>query len=63
MNNYLCLQSERIIQYTADAVPTDERKHQIQGIYANNKIPYNTLNMTLVQVSLFLVSLIIVRTI
>ena len=31
-NNYLCLQSEKIIQYTAEVIPSDERKHQIQGI-------------------------------
>ena len=30
-NNYLCLQSEKIIQYAAEMVPGDERKHQIQG--------------------------------
>ena len=30
-NNYLCLQGDKIIQYAAEIVPGDERKHQIQG--------------------------------
>ena len=42
-NNYLCLQGDKIIQYAAEIVPGDERKHQIQGQWW--VIPDNVLIM------------------
>ena len=46
-NNYLCLQSEKIIQYTAEVIPSDERKHQIQGIICLMKTSFERLSRRL----------------